>query len=85
MKHAGPQALAALEPLLRRIRGHSLLVERTPGSFYYKSKAFLHFHEDPTGTYADIKLSGDKFTRIPARTSQEHSYLLSLIAEILKP
>jgi hypothetical protein len=84
MKHAGPAALAALEPLLRRIREHSSLVERTPGSFYHKSKAFLHFHEDPAGTYADIKLSGDKFTRIRATSPQEQSDLLSLLAETLK-
>ena len=84
MKHAGPQTLAELEPLLRTIRQYSSLVERTPGSFYRKSKAYLHFHEDPSGTHADIKLNGVGFTRVRAATPQEQAHLLSLIAENLK-
>jgi hypothetical protein len=72
MKHACPQTLTALEPLLRRIREHSSLVERMPGSFYQKPKAF-----------ADIKLSVDK--RIRTITPQTQSTLLSLIAEVLEP
>lgn len=83
MKHAGPQTLAALEPLLRQIRQYASLVERTPGSFYRKSRGYLHFHEDPSGIYADIKLSGDAFTRVRATTPQEQAHLLSLIAESL--
>ena len=55
MKHAGANTLAALEPLLLRVRERAELVERTPGSFYRKSKAYLHFHEDPSGIYADVK------------------------------
>ena len=30
--------------MLRKLRKRDSLVERTPGSFYLKSKAFLHFH-----------------------------------------
>ena len=56
MRHAGPDSLAALEPLLRKVRQHSTLVERTPGSFYRRSKAYLRFHEDPSGTFADVEL-----------------------------
>jgi hypothetical protein len=84
MKHAGPQTVVELEPLLRRIRQHSSLVERTPGSFYRKSKAYLHFHEDTSGTHADIKLNGVGFTRVRVVTPQEQAHLLSLIAENLK-
>ncbi len=81
MKHAGPETLAALEPLLRQLREYSSLVERTPGSFYRKSKAYLHFHEDTSGTYADVKLDGADFTRMRITTSQEQARLLSLIAK----
>jgi hypothetical protein len=84
MKHAGPNTLAALESLLRHVRQHASLVERTPGSFYRKAKAYLHFHEDPTGIYADVKLNVTGFTRVRATTSQEQAHLLSLIAESLK-
>ncbi len=82
MKHAGPQTLAALEPLLRQVR-QSSLVERTPGCFYRKSTAYLHFHEDRSGTYADIKLGNTGFTRVRATTPQEQAHLLSLVRESL--
>ena len=84
MKHAGPQTLAALEALLRRIRQYPELVERTPGSFYRKSKAYLHFHEDAADIYADIKLSGAQFTRVRATTPQEHKQLIALIGKNLE-
>lgn len=82
MKHAGPDALSTLKPLLRRLRKQSSLVERTPGSFYRKSKAYLHFHEDPSGMYADVKLNGSEFTRMRVTTPQEQARLMSLIAEV---
>ncbi len=67
MKHAGPIALDALEPLLRRLRTLPGLKEKTRGVFYLKSRAFLHFHEDPTGLYADIRAPGDSdFERLSA-------------------
>jgi hypothetical protein len=44
-----------LEPLLVRVRGFAALVERSRGVFYLRSKAFLHFHQDPAGLFADIR------------------------------
>jgi len=64
MKHAGPQALDRLEPLIAQIRALPGLVEKQRGTFYRKSRAFLHFHEDPKGLFADIRLEGDDFERI---------------------
>jgi hypothetical protein len=84
MKHAGSNSLALLEPLLRKVRQHSTLVERTPGSFYRKSKAYLHFHEDVFGTFADVKLNGVEFTRVRAWTPKEQAQLLALISESLR-
>ena len=59
MKHAGPAALAQLEPLLDDLRQMPALVEKTTGIFYVSSKAFLHFHEDPAGLFADVRVDGD--------------------------
>jgi hypothetical protein len=84
LKHAGPQTLRVLGPLLTRIRAHDALVERTPGSFYWKSRGHLHFHEDPSGTYADIKLDGNVFTRVRATTLREQARLLTLLAKSLR-
>jgi len=85
MKHAGLDALATLELLLGKVRAHGSLVERTPGSFYRKSKAYLHFHEDSSGTYADVKLDHVEFTRVRVTTAQEQAHLLLLISESLQP
>ena len=64
MKHAGPQALDRLEPLIARLRDLPGLIEKSRGAFYRKSRAFLHFHEDPKGLFADIRLKGEDFERI---------------------
>lgn len=63
MRHAGPDALDALESLLARIRATGLLKEKSRGVFYLKSKAFLHFHEDPKGLFADIRNTAGDFDR----------------------
>ncbi len=65
MKHAGPTALDVLEPLLERVRATGALKEKSRGVFYLKSRAFLHFHEDPKGLFADIRnADGSDFDRI---------------------
>lgn len=56
MKHATPVALDAIEPLLRELRTVEGLTERKRGLFYRGSSAFLHFHEDPAGFFADAKV-----------------------------
>jgi hypothetical protein len=67
MKHARSAALDALEPLLARLRTFAPLKEKARGVFYLKSRAFLHFHEDPTGLWADIRPpAADEFYRVRA-------------------
>lgn len=75
MKHAGPAALEALAPLLALLRSRADLVERTPGCFYRRSQAFLHFHEDPAGLFVDVKLEGKSFTRLRVSTPAEQAAL----------
>ena len=78
MKHAGAAALARLEPLLDKLRTRPLLREKSRGTFYLTSRAFLHFHEDPSGLFADVRL-GDDFTRLPATSKAEQSELLARV------
>lgn len=78
VKHATPAALAALADLLARVRAHAALAERRPGVFYKKSRAFLHFHEDPAGLFADL-VTGAGFDRYPVNTPPECEALLSAI------
>ena len=64
MKHATAGALDQLEPLLETLRALPGLVEKSRGVFYRKSKAFLHFHEDPKGLFADLRnADGSDFDR----------------------
>jgi hypothetical protein len=54
MRHARDQDLDRLDDLLAQLRTLPGLVETKRGVFYRKSRAFLHFHEDPKGMFADI-------------------------------
>jgi hypothetical protein len=83
MKHASAHALQKLAPLIERLRALPGLVERTPGSFYHRSSAFLHFHEDPAGLFADAKLDFRFFQRHRVSTRDEQSALLKAVAAAL--
>ena len=83
MKHAGPEALKQLEPLIVRIRLLGALREQTPGAFYVKSSEMLHFHEDPAGMFADVKRDGQWY-RLPVNTTAEQSKLIRLLTESLR-
>ena len=82
MRHARPAALDELEPLLRQIRALPGLTEKVRGVFYRKSKAFLHFHEDPAGLFADARL-GENFDRFRVQTAEEQAALVGLLSQYL--
>jgi hypothetical protein len=79
MKHAGSDALAGLAALLADLRSRNGLVEKKPGVFYRKSKAFVHFHEDQAGIYMDIRDSRE-WLRLPAAN---HAQCLMAVDRIL--
>jgi hypothetical protein len=83
MKHAGSDALRGLADLLDQIRAKDGIQEKKLGIFYRQSNAFLHFHEDPAGLFADVKL-GAEFNRYPVNTKRERTALLSRIDRTLK-
>ncbi len=60
MRHAGPGSLDRLEPLLAAVRDRQGLIEKGRGVFYRRSRAFLHFHEDPSGLFADVRAADGK-------------------------
>ncbi len=75
MKHAGPRTLAILEALLAQLRRLPGLVEKKPGVFYRGGRAFLHFHEDPAGLFADLK-TGEDFERFALNSASERNALV---------
>ncbi len=76
VRHASPADLDRIKDLLERLRGVHGLAERTPGVFYRRSRAFLHFHEDPAGLFADVRLSGDEFERFRVTSRSEQALFL---------
>jgi hypothetical protein len=83
MKHAGQEALDRLEPLLRELRAHDGLKEKSRGCFYLGGRGFLHFHEHGDDElYADIGLGAD-FDRLPAMTASHHRTILRLTVRAL--
>ena len=79
MKHASAATLTKYPALLAPLRNSTALTERTPGSFYRKSSAFLHFHEDPAGLFADVKLNGKDFERFRVSTKAEQVLFLKAV------
>jgi hypothetical protein len=75
VRHARPDDLDPLASLLdlRTIDG---LTERSPGTFYRGSQAFLHFHADPAGLFADLKVDGE-FVRSRVSTRREQRTFLT--------
>lgn len=74
MRHATPAVLDSIEPLLAQIRALPLR-EPKRGAFYLKRDAFLHFHEDPAGLFADLKVNG-KWQRFSADTAAQRKALV---------
>jgi hypothetical protein len=82
VRHAGSAALDELEDLLLKVRAHETLLEKKRGTFYRKSSAFLHFHEDPAGMFADLKVGGD-WARFRVSTAKERAAFLREVARVL--
>jgi hypothetical protein len=66
--------------MLAELRTLDGLTERSRGVFYRRSRAYLHFHQDPTGFFADVRLGGgDDFERRPVTTARQQAQLLTLV------
>lgn len=82
VRHATAAALNELEPFLEQVRQLDGVVEKKRGVFYRRSRAFLHFHEDPSGLHADVRLDTD-FDRFRVETCEERRVLLERIVATL--
>ena len=83
MRHPRPGELDAMAPLVEQLREMNGLVEKTPGAFYRKSKAFLHFHVDGDDYYADVRLDGPEFERMRVTTKSEQRALVVAVRKAL--
>jgi len=83
VRHATPEDLDRLEPLLAELRKLPQLRERQRGSFSRSSRAFLHFHEDAGALYVDVRLGG-KFDRMKVTSRTEQADFLSVVKAALQ-
>jgi hypothetical protein len=78
VKHISPAALDELEQVLGELRRLEGLTEKKRGVFYRGSRAFLHFHEDPRGLFADVRVDTD-FERFRVTTQAERRRLIAIV------
>lgn len=77
MPRADSDALLLLAPVLRQLRDIKGVREERPGIFYARREAFVHFHEDANGLFADLKKSGGSgFDRYPLATPAQQRKLV---------
>ena len=82
MKHATPGTIDSLTAMLDVVRQRPELTERKHGTFYKKSSAFLHFHEDPAGIFADVK-GPDGWERMQVDALEGSRELLTRVEQLL--
>jgi hypothetical protein len=82
MKHAGIAALEALDGLIAQVRMRDGLREKQTVVFYRKGKAWLHFHEDKAGLFADLRAGAD-WERFRVSEADEQAALLAAIDRAL--
>jgi hypothetical protein len=82
MKHATKEGLIPIAGLLDKIRLEARVKERRTGIFYRSGKAFLHFHEDPRGIFADIRGPAD-WERFAVSDRSGQASLLARLSELL--
>ena len=84
MRHARDEDLDQLEGMLVALRALDGLTEKSRGVFYRRSKAFLHFHADESGMFADVRTDpAEDFVRVRVSTTAEQQGLLASIRRSL--
>jgi hypothetical protein len=75
MRHT---TLDCIAPLLEALRAHPALRETRPTVFQLNGRDFLHFHDEPEGVFADVRLT-KSFVRAPVSSHSEQMELLERI------
>ena len=79
MRHPRDGELDRMAAVLEQLRAIDGLVERKPGVFSRRSRAFLHFHVDGDDVYADVRLDGRTFDRMRVTSRREQRALVAAV------
>jgi hypothetical protein len=80
MRHASDEDLDQLEPLLDRLRDLPGLTERSRDAFYRRSRAYLHFHQNPAGFFADVRTQdAQDFARHAVTSDDQQAALFEIV------
>jgi hypothetical protein len=74
--------LDRIAPLLEVLRAHPALREPRPTVFQLNDRDFLHFHDEPEGIFADVRLTSG-FVRLPVSSHLEQLELLERVEHSL--
>lgn len=75
--------LDRIAPLLEELRAHPALSEVRPTEFELDGREFLHFHEQPDGVVADVRLAEGRVS-MPVSSRSEQAELLERIDHSLE-
>ncbi|WP_329633339.1 hypothetical protein [Phenylobacterium sp.] len=70
--------------MLEALRALPGLKEKSRGVFYRRSKSFLHFHEDPTGLFADVRGPDGGWERFDVTGLAGRTALLAAAAQLAR-
>jgi hypothetical protein len=70
--------LDRIAPLLDALRAHPALSEVRPAEFMLDGRDFLHFHDEPEGVFADVRLAEGRVS-MPVSSSAEQAEFLERI------
>jgi hypothetical protein len=74
--------LDRIAPLLGVLRAHPALVEVRPTEFQLHGREFLHFHDEPDGVVADVRLAEGRMS-MPVSSRSEQAEFLERIDDTL--
>jgi hypothetical protein len=85
MGHCAYSELADLESVLAVVRSWEAVREKSPGVFYVKSTAFLHFHSDRSGArWADARCGTSWGPRLPVPSPSTPGSRRRLLADLCR-
>ena len=77
------ETIDALSILLNFLKSYEILNEVKPTNLHLNGKAFIHFHDEPDGLWADIFLYKGRL-RMPANTASEQAEVIGTIEPTLE-